>query len=567
MSVELIPGAENLILNPSVETNTTGHATAVDSGHTGSWVYTATGTMYAGSRARRFDLTASSVAESYSWTSPDYNNRTPIPEGGVPYVFSFRILISHPQMRARARIRWYDVSDAEVGVRTSGTFIALSTTKFDTVWFSAVAPATAVKAVCYAYIGNAIVGVTGTARFDGFHLYRGTTLQPYVDGSLGASYGWNGTAHASSSYRIATQATQQGGYGGAMRLTPTLRLADKLNNLGEEINIISGTVEMRTDAAVKMTFKGTTLDPDRVNPYTDYLAPFMKIEYENGTVVEQQLGLYSMAPTPETAFEFYSIGEIDAKDLTWNLSQASFAGKYSLPAGTNVVNAVIAILTAEGFTRVAIPASSKIFSVNRTWPIKASKLDIINDLLNAIGYYTLFSDRVGILSSFPYQDLKTVEPPLKLFSGQGSTVVGAIKKEPLTTGIVNFVKVSKEDTQNPANSIYWEQKNDNANSPASIPRMGRTIFESIESSDIPDLATAKIIAARVLQEAASLYTKYEVQTLPDPSRGVFEVYDTDIRQDSGRVVIQGLARCSGWNIGFTPATAIQTHYLNRLEDI
>ena len=261
------------------------------------------------------------------------------------------------------------------------------------------------------------------------------------------------------------------------------------------------------------------------------------------------------------------IGAIDAKDLCWNLSESSFSGYYSLPAGTNYVTAVINILLSEGFTRYAITPTTKVLPMNRTWKGEATKLEIINDLLESIGYYSLSLDNYGIFESFPYRDLWTTQPAKFLFSGQGSEVIGSIQKQPLIDSIFNFVKIIKEDTQNPANSFVYELSNMNLLSKTSIPILGRTKSKLINDSQIESLAVAQDIARKIIQESNSLYTNYTLNTLPDPERGIWEIYDANILMSDGSEALVGRTRCDGWDIGFTPSTAKMAHFVNRLEPV
>lgn len=353
---------------------------------------------------------------------------------------------------------------------------------------------------------------------------------------------------------------------GSIRISSRLYKVTKLNEVLEDITslTLAGAVEMRTDRPVKKQFKGSLRSPLVVNPYSEYVAPFLRLEYSDGTVIDEQVGLYSFAP-PATISTYTTIqADFNAYDLCWNLSQSVYDNAYTVQAATNVVTAVTTILASEGFTRFSIPSTTKVLEFSRTYDMAITKLEIINDLLNSIGYYSLYMKKDGTLASMPYQLLNTTEGSIQLFSGEGSQVVGAIKREPLVEGIFNKVRVIREGAAD--GRISALRTNSSPYSPVSTVSLGRTIFRDIRLQTLDSTTVAAEIARRALEEAASLYSRYEVSTLPDPRRDVWEVYDCDILMSGGVEALTGKARVTGWDLGFTNRSATMIHHLGRLED-
>jgi hypothetical protein len=294
------------------------------------------------------------------------------------------------------------------------------------------------------------------------------------------------------------------------------------------------------------------------------LAPFLRIEYADGSVIDEQVGLFSIPPTGEESTYLNSRGSFEAIDLGWNLSTNTFGNYYSVTAGDNVVNTVLSILAAEGFTRVNILPSTKTFPKSRTYDISRDKWNVCNAMLSSIAYYHLWVDRQGVITSMPYIDYDKAEPAKILFTGKGSDLVNTIRKEPMEDGIYNKVRVIGErpKTNSP---IIQTLINSNPLSPTSTVSLGRTIaMPTIKDSDINDSATANEVARAALQRSSSLYNRYELYTLPDPSRGFFEVYDADVSRLDGVIILSGRYRVSGWDLSLDNRTPMR-HYLNRLE--
>lgn len=558
-----ILGGANKVFNPSFEVNTTGWIT------NGGNLTLDTVNKWSGLQSGR--LTVTSTASNPFISTPNTNadsRKIPVTPGGF-VAADFRAIASKGTLSGRARIAFYTSGNVLVGSVFDGIAVPISNVTFTEISITDVeVPATAAYAIFYARIELTNLAVSDWVAFDGLDFRYTPTVDTYIDGAQGSSYGWTGTPHDSPSYRNAVVATQTKGRRGSVRVTARLLKADKLNNLTDDISdyIVDGRVEMKSDRDIKMTFKGQLTDPTIISPYTDYIAPFMRLEYSDGSVIDEQIGLYSVEPFPETTTETMRIGEFDGRDLTWNLSQSAFSGRYSLPAGASYDFYIGAILASDGFTRFSIPASGKTLPKAITWVEDASKLKIINDLLSAIGYYSLSMDRQGVLTSFPFRSLKGSEPDLELMSGEDSTIIGAIRKEPITSKIYNMVKITKEDTTNKANSFSITRYNNSGTSPVSIPNLKRRIMLPINDSKIESQTVAEEMARKIIEEAASMYTNYTITTLPDPRRGLWEVYNANVFMKNGTEVLTGKLWADGWDIGFTPTGAIMNHYVHRLED-
>jgi hypothetical protein len=415
-------------------------------------------------------------------------------------------------------------------------------------------------------IGSSAIQLNDTI-YANFDVSINQAFDTFIDGDSGPEYYWTGAKGLSASARKAVERIDFRGENGLLIVTPRLWIGDKQNNRGREITdqIISGTIEMRSNRDVKMEFTGELLNPSIVNPYTDYLIPTLMITYADGHVGNQQVGLFSLEPMAETTLPQLQMGKFTARDLTWNLAQDSYDSRKTFAAGSNYVSNIISVLASAGLTRFSIPATTKTLPKAVTFKTTDSKLNIINRHLKAINYVSLFADMDGVLTSFPWSRLSDAEPAIKLVSGKDSTVVGAIEKRRLTERIVNVIHVVKEDFSTSANSIDYTYVNDHPESPVSTVALGRRITLDINDSEIESLAVAKDIAEKHAERAASLYTNISITTLPDPYRSVFEVYDTDILMDDGTRVLKGKCRVDGWDMGFTPSDLLMTHFVNKLE--
>lgn len=554
-------GARNVVPNPSFEVDTAGYTLSQSTGIAGSWART-NEWSYAGSWSICYTVSTTSIVGGAAFAQLT-SNLPVIP--GNDFSMKVRTLVTDDRIQPFIRITWYTAALAFIS--NSNEDITSSTANvMRTHSVSYTVPPTAAFAQVFLRFRSSVNGLSGIKCYcDGWDIRNSSVVDSYIDGSMGPDFAWTGTPHNSPSDRAAKPLYGPSGRDGLILMEPALFKADKLNNIGEDISysILSGNVEMRSDREVKMQFKGTTVGVNPINAYTDYIAPFLKLSYPDGTEVFEQIGLYSIAPQGQEWEESYVTGSFQAYDLTWNLQDSSFGVPFTVAAGTNVVQSMRNILNNEGLTRWSIPDNSATFTTARTWNTDKSKLAILNDHAEMIGYYTLHATRTGIITSYPYNDLDNIEPAITLFSGEGSTVIDSIKKDKLIDGIINMVRVTKEGAADA--TITYTQTNSNPLSPVSTTALGRIKFREIKMQDLASLAVAKDIARKTLRDAASVYTKYQIKTLPDPSRNVWESYDTLIYMSDGTEVISGNVRCTGWDIGFTPNEASMVHYCSRYE--
>lgn len=362
--------------------------------------------------------------------------------------------------------------------------------------------------------------------------------------------------------------------GGVVNFRPAVFTATMNNQLLDDItpSFIQGWVTVDFDLEVsKFAFEAELKTKRTVRPLIDFVAPHLELIYEDGTTQYEQVGLYVLVPSatlhmPGSSTDPSGGGgsqtRIDGRDLAWLLAADVSTGTTNMALGANVVDNAIADLAAGGFTRVAIPASTYTSLKAVSWPPGTSRLDRVNDRLDMVNYYTLAFDRMGVATSRGYDDLATTEAAVTYSTGYGSRVVPPIEDDPDNTRLCNRVVVSGTD---PAQApLYAIRENNDPLSPISYVNMGKWISRFVEDSQLQTQAAVDALANDLIRDGASYYRSLRLQTLPDPSRGIREVYQLDIRNSDG-VVAEGKWRCNGWELPLDWTEPVMTHYLSRVE--
>jgi hypothetical protein len=355
---------------------------------------------------------------------------------------------------------------------------------------------------------------------------------------------------------------------GAVRMSARLWRTGHRGELIEDISryMLSATVDLDIDRAVSpFMLRGELREEGIVEAYRDHIQPWLRLEFPNGVVVEEPVGLYAVAPPQHRHSHRRTTELVTGYDHTWLLATSSYTAPFTVPARANVVQAVIDIVTAEVSDEhdVDIVPSPAILTEATTWGLDqpATKLEIVNHLLAAIGYCPLHTNRHGVLISFPLPDLET-DPVGKIYTNASGEITADVDENPNDELICNVVRViNARDGLAP---IIAVAENHDPASPVSIENLGRVLFREIRDTNIPDQATAELIAQRTLQVGATYDNRVAIATVPDPTRNPYDIYELALMQAGGSLALSGRWRCIGWSLGFTPRAATMTHRIGKV---
>lgn len=238
--------------------------------------------------------------------------------------------------------------------------------------------------------------------------------------------------------------------GGCDVLNPDLTVAQA------DVALRAGSVARQLYATVHGTCK---LQLDTALVWGRQLArPFMVLR-DGALSARFDLGVYAMT-TPTTPLgESVTTYEVQGYDRLYLLTRP-VGDSYSVAAGTDYLQAILNAVAAAGLSGVQLnaQAAGKTLPTSRAWPLLQGEgattwLRIVNDLLQAIGYRSLWADHAGTFRGEPYVALAD-RPAEWLFDTGAYTIVG--EERQLT-----------EDTYAvPTRWVFVQQNRDLANPPA-----------------------------------------------------------------------------------------------------
>lgn len=104
----------------------------------------------------------------------------------------------------------------------------------------------------------------------------------------------------------------------------------------------------------------------------------------------------------------YVSEELELHSLLAILVRSTMGSTYGVDEGDVVTDKIREILEGAGFTSgdyEIVHNESKVVATARTWDINTTRLSIINELLAGIGYWSAFTDAMGIIHIEPYVPL------------------------------------------------------------------------------------------------------------------------------------------------------------------
>lgn len=273
-------------------------------------------------------------------------------------------------------------------------------------------------------------------------------------------------------------------------------------------NVLDGDISYSSLGRLKSSLKVTIKDLDRleIDYMNDRINPCVVIDG-----VETSLGIYLIS-SPSRNIKATGV----TRDLTCYsklalLDRDKVLNRYYIPAGANVVNAVITLL---GSNPYHITPSEQTTRVDREWEVGTAKLDIINDLLDVINYTSLIPDRAGKFVAYPYKEPTEREIEIEYQSGTHSIISSDMNEEFDFFDVPNiFIRYTNHvDIHPPLIAVYPIQ---NGDEPITLDGNAPNV-SSEEVIDISDEITLYDKCKKDAYESRSVYSHLNFTTAINP---------------------------------------------------
>lgn len=550
----MIPAGTNHCINPSFETSVTNGWTVVNASRAQSTL-----DAFAGSNACLLTLT--SIASTPSLAISSGSRPALSEDDSVAVAIAVKATSLSAGNQVRLRTAFY-TAGVESDVQTEAA-VEIADDGWTILSTARIAPA-GVDAVGLSVELSSGWSISDTVLIDACMVRINEPHDVYFDGDSGDDYDWTGTAHSSTSTRaenagVTKPDSDSEGAVVSFTLYRCNKRGEKLDELTELL--VDGRVNFDHDREIKQTLDFTLRSAVSLGAYTDHVRLYATINFDDDReTITRSAGVYAITLPDVTGYWEHAEAHYEAADLTIHLARSGFRKTHNIAAGTNYRTAIVAIITAAGFDadRIDITATSRTLSKATSFPIGMSRLEAVNHLLEAIGYYTLAADRDGTLTSEPIKRLRSTHPVRTYYEWD---LLKPIEERPIQTTIANVVVVKRESGS--AGVIAGIAVNDDPASPTSTVNVGE-IMRVVTDAHIEDQADAEALAQQYLDEGDSYYRSLKLMVAPEPRIGVRHTIDLSYHAPSG-VCYCGRYWVRQWSFGLQPATAPLDIEVGRLE--
>lgn len=334
------------------------------------------------------------------------------------------------------------------------------------------------------------------------------------------------------------------------------------------------TIVHNDDAPVKRTLDIPVSDvmdlreAGRLEPYRDTLIPFMTLTDDVGRRQVEQLGTYVLAPFGGQDTPTVTRTTIHGNDLTWRLALSGIADGWTAPGNREIGAVVSEQLRQQGFTTsqisigntgVMTPPQGVPYFPGTTW------LEALNDLLSRAGWYHLWMNRRGILTSRRYSRALTETSPVIYYdTARGHYVGPLIERDPDWGRFGNMVVARKLPAHRNDPYIGWTAVNDDDGSPTSTKRLGPIMVQPVIEGQYETEDEAEADAKAALDRAQSFYNRVSLTTGAELTAEANDVIAIGVERAGARIITGRWWRQS-WELHFNGASAMTRHNLNHVE--
>ena len=558
---DYIPSARNHVANPSFENDLTG------------WEYASMTVVssadYAFAGAKSAKMTISSIAATpFIYFGDDAPYRIPI-QPDQTAAFAARLMAVQANRQVNMYITFLDSSGVFVSSHHAPARIVPQITEGRewAVYKTELILAPANAAYVFPNIrfwntngevaGGLSVQVGDVIYLDGVESRISAPLDSYIDGDQGSAYYWTGTAHLSTSVRRREKAIEAGFRGGATKFLPRFYKVTKTNEFIEDITdrVISATTEVDMDRVIKRTATLDTDQPGLLLPYKEFIGVHLRTEREDGTVKDEQVGVFSYTPPVENSGSGQYFATYKGFENTKILDEAAYRSTYKIAAGTNLKTAAEAIIDSEGLTHNLPSTSLTVKTGGMSFRSGTTKLQVVNALLQAYGAYPAWCDGTGRVTSLRVSSIAVREPFRVYTLGDDSELVGDIGINPNDDRVKNVVIVLKDDSA--LSKIRASATNSDPDSPVSTVSLGRDRVMKVVDANLASTEAAQLLANRLLEERGMHITAV-VNALPDPGFSPHRTVRLDFSNYRHLADNDGKYYVKSFSFGMTPGQELMT---------
>lgn len=278
--------------------------------------------------------------------------------------------------------------------------------------------------------------------------------------------------------------------------------------------VLSGSLEFSIHTEVRSAGSITVDNPQSVDWHRVRLRVQYEFTDESGQRHVEPQGVF-LPTTPSVRHTATgTVADVDIYDKMVLLATEAVASTWSVDRNTKVSTAVSAVLATLGEDDNMItpdPEDDVSVSSPMTWPPGTLKLRIINDILAAANFFSIWADGDGRWRLDRYVAPASRGVSWTHEAGQNAIFIDEFTHEEDGWAVPNVVIIVGRPPDDETAAPFAVARNDNPNDPYSTVGRGREITLTEEDQDATSETVLGQIAARRLLDVSSVLSTYEIQ--------------------------------------------------------
>ena len=247
---------------------------------------------------------------------------------------------------------------------------------------------------------------------------------------------------------------------------------------------------------------------------------------QEGEWLEYPLGIFLLS-SPEKVEQGKEVyRDVEAYDKSIILEEDKFTDRYMIKAGTRYDLAVIKILKDAGIKKYNIEESDKVLPNDIEYEPGTTRIEAVNDLLEAINFTALWVDEWGYFTASRYIPPSERAPDYEYLDDELSVIENGLSEELDLYSVPNKWLVTYENVDGGEEDKIFLQsvyENNSWTSPSSIVNRGRVIVDYRTIDEIADQEALDSYTRRIAEEASQIYGKMKATTAIMPFHSYMDI--------------------------------------------
>lgn len=324
------------------------------------------------------------------------------------------------------------------------------------------------------------------------------------------------------------------------------------------------------------TLDATVRGRDATEAITDCLVPILDVQWRDSQGrfqrARQRLGLFFYLPPERGYSRTLELRRVRGQDTTWALGQLSLGKNYIIKKDSYLYGSWARdMYLSAGRTELPtnFPSTDLRPWKTLTYLPNTSTKEAMDDLYGRAGYWPVTArPATGTLTTTPRTLVYEQEPSRVVHSRDGDVVASDIRLVPDAAGFFNRIVLSSNNPQDELEMRDGYQATlVDPDSPYSAPNLGYVVSRELQDNRDDTFTVMRRRALSLLERGTSLQTRLMLAVLPDPRIEPRDVWEMEVRMDTGTTIGRGLWRVEDVTYRLGQGSAAMVCVVSKLSDV